>query len=223
MFYFRRFERLYKCFRGHEFHLCTRFFEFFLCSFCSIIPARIIGFSIFELRKPSLFEMIGKPEFSPRWKYFSFWSRIRNPYDQCVFESCCLLYEFIIRYTIDTFELYDSEKISEKFLSPRILGRMTKIKNRESTTFEIFSIGRRWSPVIIEIFRVVFFFGEEMHKWSISGNSTKGNYVIWDFCHVDRSGAEWRHLALIELADFSTSDFRLPLEMTIKEGLFGTF
>lgn len=95
-----------------------------------------------------------------------------------MFESCCFFDDFDIGLIVHSLEFYDSEKIPENFFPPGELGGMSEIKNREPTTFEIFAVGRRRGAMIEEILRVIFFFWEEMHRGSITGIGTKGNFVM---------------------------------------------
>lgn len=85
---------------------------------------------------------------------------------------------------VDSFIFHHSEKIPKYFFLPGKLGWVTEIKNRKPTTFEIFSIGRRWGAVIKKIFRVIFFFWEEMHRGSITGIGRKGNFVMKRECGI---------------------------------------
>ncbi len=74
---------------------------------------------------------------------------------------------------ISAFVFDNREKISEKFLLPGELWSISDIEGRESTGFEVFSIDRGASSVIVEIGRIISRV-ERDHRETIAENRGKG-------------------------------------------------
>lgn len=148
----------------------SRNMEFFHGSTGSIIPFFRIFF-IFEECISCLLKVIREIESSPPTRNHS--ERIRDPCDHRMAYSEGFFEHFDIWLDIGTFVFDDSEKISEKFLFPGVLWRIPDIERRESTGFEVFSIDRGASSVIVEIVRIISRI-EGDHRETIAENRGKG-------------------------------------------------
>lgn len=159
---------------------CRKFLEWFLRNFT--LSWRFFV-RIKEFRISRLFEMIRKPESSPRGRYAR--TPIRDPHDESMLESCSFFELFDIRLVGDSFSFYHPKPVSENLLFPRILWWMIDIESYKSARFEIHSI-RRWSgTMVIEIFGILVF-GEGVHNMMVSENVGKGKKWLDDFfwkCH----------------------------------------
>ncbi len=147
----------------------TRFFKFFECTLRSIVPTCLERFAFFEFCKSRFFKVVGKPESSPWIRHLLFCSRIWYPHNKRMLESRCFFNSFYIGLIGYALKFYDSKEISKYFFLPGKLWRMTEIKNREATRFKVFSVGRRCGTMVEKILWIIFFFGKEVHRGSISG------------------------------------------------------
>lgn len=170
MLHFRR----AKCFDvflvGNSFYHSRRSMEFFHSSAGSIIPFfRIL--IVLEERVSCLLKMIREIESPPPTRNSS--QRIRDPCDHRMADSESLFEHFYIWLDIGTFVFDNREKISEKSFLPRVLWWIPDIECRESTGFEVFSIDRRASSMIVEIVRIISRI-EGDHRETIAENRGKG-------------------------------------------------
>ena len=99
--------------------------------------------------------MICHPESSPGLRDIG--ERVGDPRDECMGESCHLLYVLDIWLDVDTLILHYTEPVAEYLLLPCILRCMSDIEGSESAGVEVLSVGLGSSAMVVEIFWVVFF------------------------------------------------------------------